>query len=390
MADPLSSVISKKSWRAKRPKQRLNKRQGQNSAGAVGGGAGTVLSVDLAAMNWEGVEVPTGKLRERMEHIDKVLQPIRRRDDGTMELPSAEDLGRGIRVGEKTMRETIQTMQDLYNIPVRYNAQRFGYEYTEDVVFAPWLQLSESELVALYLTQHLGELQGTTFRTRLQSAFRKVAALYGKGLSFDRRLLDECFSFFSAGDAARFHPEHLDTSCRAMLRQEELVLNYTKQNGEGAGVPELRRVWPLHVTYREFAWYVLSHDLLRDDVRLFMVTRINGIEETRTRFERPKGFDARKHLKKAFKVFMSGEAEDVVLKFSPSAAVRLRERRGHETRKLRELGEGWLEMRMRVPISPDLVGWIASFLDECEVVGPGRLREHLAERMRKALERVTG
>src|SRR5687768_4579225 len=102
MADPLSSGSSKKS--SKIPKQRLKKGQGRNGAGAVGGGAGKVLSVDLAAMNWDGVEVPTGKLRERMEHIDKVLQPIRHRDDGTMELPSAEDLGRGIGVGEKTMR----------------------------------------------------------------------------------------------------------------------------------------------------------------------------------------------------------------------------------------------------------------------------------------------
>lgn len=163
---------------------------------------------------------------------------------------------------------------------------------------SPWLQLSESELVALYLTQQLGELQGTTFRTRLQSAFRKVASLYGKGLSFDRRLLDACFSFESSGDSALFHPAHLDTCCRAMLRQEELVLNYTKQNGEGAGVPELRRVWPLHVTYRDFAWYVLCHDLLRKDVRLFMVTRIHAIKETRAGFERPKDFDARKHWRR--------------------------------------------------------------------------------------------
>lgn len=87
---------------------------------------------------------------------------------------------------------------------------------------------------------------------------------------------------------------------------------------------------------------------------------------------------------------MSGEAENVVLKFAPSAAARQRERRGHETRKLRELGEGWLEMRMRVPISPDLVSWIASFLEECEVVEPVGLRVGVAERMRRSADRVLG
>lgn len=96
---------------------------------------GKVLQADSAAMNWEGVEVPTGALRDRMEHIDKVLQRVRRRDDGTMKLPTAKELGSEIGVGEKTMRETIKTMQDLYAMPVRYNARRFGYEYTEDVAF---------------------------------------------------------------------------------------------------------------------------------------------------------------------------------------------------------------------------------------------------------------
>ena len=69
-------------------------------------------------------------------------------------------------------------MQDLYAIPVRYNTRRFGYEDTQDVASSPRLQLSESSVAALYLVQHPGELQDTTFRARLRSAFRKIAALY--------------------------------------------------------------------------------------------------------------------------------------------------------------------------------------------------------------------
>src|SRR5215207_2879439 len=365
MAAPLSSGSLKKSSQAKPPKQRSKSGQTQNGGGGVHAGAGRVLSLDPRAVNWDGVEVPDPKLRFRMEHVDKVLQPIRKRDDGTMELPSAKELGRGCGLGEKRMREVIDTMRDLYNIPVHYNTRRFGYEYTEDVVFSPWLQLSESEMVAIYLTQQLGVFQGTTFRKRLQSAFRKVAGLYGKALSFDRRLLDECFSFEASGHYAVFHPDHLDTCCRAMLRQEELVLNYTKATGEGAGIPELRRVRPLHVTYRDFAWYVLCHDLLRGKPRLFMVTRINSIEETRVKFARPEDFDARAYLDKAFKVFVSGEAEEMALEFAPEAARRVRERRWHATQKFRALANGWTRMRIKVPVSPDLLSWIGGFYDEC-------------------------
>src|SRR5204862_7481203 len=119
----------------------------------------------------------------------------------------------------------------------------------------------------------------------LKSAFRKLVGLFGQKLSFDPALLDACFSFEAAGPHARFRPAHLDACARAMLRQEELVLNYTKQHGKGAGVPEVRRVRPMHITYRDFAYYVLCLDKKSDwKERLFMVTRMNAVEETGVRF----------------------------------------------------------------------------------------------------------
>src|SRR6478735_664224 len=41
------------------------------------------------AMAWDGITLPSPQKRERMEHIDKALQKVRRHDKGDMELPSA-------------------------------------------------------------------------------------------------------------------------------------------------------------------------------------------------------------------------------------------------------------------------------------------------------------
>jgi hypothetical protein len=113
----------------------------------------------------------------------------------------------------------------------------------EDVAFLPFLQFSECELVAVYLTQQLGVFENTPFKPKLKSAFRKLLGLFcqKENLSFDPELLDECFSFDAAGPHARFRPAHLDQCARAMLRQEELLLTYVKQHGEGAGVPGAAR-----------------------------------------------------------------------------------------------------------------------------------------------------
>jgi len=109
--------------------------------------------------------------------------------------------------------------------------------------------------------------------------------------------------------------------------------------------------------------------------RSFMVTRMEKVEETGMRFERPKGFDARAYLDKAFKVFASKEAVEVVLHFSPDAAPRVIERRWHHTQKFTKLDNGWTKMTMQVGLAPDLYSWIGGYFGDCRVVGPGELVE---------------
>jgi predicted DNA-binding transcriptional regulator YafY len=259
------------------------------------------------------------------------------------------------------------------------------------VAFSPFLQFSESEMVAVYLTQQLGVFENTPFKPRLKSAFRKLVGLFGQKqkLSFDPALLDECFSFEAAGPHARFRPAHLDACSKAMLRREELLLTYVKQHGEGAGVPEVRRVRPLHITYRDFAYYVLCQDPKRRDglPRLFIVTRMEKVEETGVKFERPKGFDARAYLDRAFKVFASKEAAKVVLHFTAAAAARVVERKWHHTQEFTKLERGWVQMTMEVGLAPDLYSWIGGFFGECKVIEPSALKETMR---RLHLEAVGG
>jgi predicted DNA-binding transcriptional regulator YafY len=338
---------------------------------------------------WEGVEVPAGVKRDRMVHVDETLQRVRKLErnlgfNGKVPLPSAKSMAQELGVkSARTIRRLIEEMKDLYGLPIEWVPTRHGYRYTEDVAFLPFLQFSESELVAVYLTQKLGVFENTSFKPKLKSAFRKLLGLFGQELSFDPKLLDECFSFDAEGPHARFRPEHLDTCSKATLRREELVLTYVKQHGEGAGKPEVRRVQPLHVTYRDFAYYVVCLDPKRrqlplsEQLRLFMVTRMQKAEETGVKFERPKDFDAQVYLEKAFKLYASTDAVEVVLHFSPDAAARVIERKWHRTQEFTLLDNGWTKLTMQVGLAPDLYSWIGGFFGDCRVVGPGTLIESM-------------
>src|SRR5204862_2901173 len=87
---------------------------------------------------WDGVEVPAGVERERMEHIDAALQKVRRYDRGEMKLPSAKQFAQELGVkSAETIQRLIRKMKDLHGIPIDWEPSRKGYYYTEDVVFLP-------------------------------------------------------------------------------------------------------------------------------------------------------------------------------------------------------------------------------------------------------------
>src|SRR5262249_8143682 len=152
----------------------------------------------------------------------------------------------------------------------------------------------------------MSSFHGMPLKKKAQSAFRKLIEQAGDSFSFDAAMVADAFSITPSGHPAYFHPEHFEACCRALLRREVLALNYTKYRGEGAGQPEERRVRPLHLTFHEFAWYLLSWDLKAGDYRCFMLTRINSLKETEVKFQRPKGFNARRILRKNFSIFTSG------------------------------------------------------------------------------------
>src|SRR5688500_8062651 len=126
---------------------------------------------------WEGIEPPTGVMKDRMEYIDAQLQKVRkaerrlgllapgnthyptrrgsaqradatrgvgsaRRADATgardwPELPSAKAMAEALHTGARTVRRLIEAMQDLYGMPIEYVYAKHGYRYTEDVSFSP-------------------------------------------------------------------------------------------------------------------------------------------------------------------------------------------------------------------------------------------------------------
>jgi predicted DNA-binding transcriptional regulator YafY len=240
----------------------------------------------------------------------------------------------------------------------------------------PTVNVTEGELLALLVAQRaLEQYRGTPFHRQLEVAFGKLAAgparphlvLAGRrapgGVVQEHRL--------GRTDLAVFN-----TLSAAVLHQQEVTFAYRKPGDAQAAA---RRVQPYHLANRENLWYLIAFDPERGALRTFALTRITAVTATQTAFKRPADFSPEKFFANALGVLGGAGDWRVVIRFTPAAAERVREREWHESQEMRELPGGALELRLRLGALEEVGQWILGWGAAAEVVGPPELRANLRQ-----------
>jgi predicted DNA-binding transcriptional regulator YafY len=87
-------------------------------------------------------------------------------------------------------------------------------------------------------------------------------------------------------------PESTLTLAAAVRAGRRVRIEHTRP----AGRPVVREVDPYGLVVHGRHWYLVGHDHLRDDVRIFRLDRIGGVAELAARFTAPPGFDPVAHV----------------------------------------------------------------------------------------------
>ena len=115
-------------------------------------------------------------------------------------------------------------------------------------------------------------------------------------------------------------------------------------------------------------------------VRTLKLERIRRIEPLDESFQIPPDFDLRKLLSDAWGIwYTEDEPVEVVLKFHPRVAHRVRETRWHRSEQVEEQPDGSLIWRARVAEVQEMVPWIRGWGADVEVLEPSALREKLVK-----------
>ena len=303
--------------------------------------------------------------RPPLDRMHRIFQAIRAGD-----YPNRTGLSNEIEVTTKTIQRDIDFMRDRLNLPIAYNGEHKGYEFTQEVEQFPMVELTEAELISVFVAQKaLNQYKGTPFEHPLRSAFDKlVSGLDGKiTLSWEDL---ESFISFRSFDIVPTDLKTFQTVSEAVRKSVVLEFEYKKLN---SSTFEKRMVEPYHLACIQNQWYCFGHDVNRREMRTFVLARMREANGTGQTFIKSKKFSFKEHLKDSLGVF-SGKGKHIIrIRFDKFAAQLVRERVWHHSQQIQELTGGEIEFRVTLSSLHEIEPWVLSWGEHALVLAPKEL-----------------
>jgi proteasome accessory factor B len=324
---------------------------------------------------------PVALSRPPLERMKRIHERLLQRS-----YPNCRQLADQIEVSTKTIQRDIEFMRDRLDLPIEFDPVKNGYYFTGEVSSFPTVQVTEGEMVALFVAEKaLAQYRGTPFEKPLHAAFQKLTDGLRDRVTFSWSDLDHAISFHAIGTTVA-DMELFNQVNQAVCRSQELQFEYRKLNSNRY---ESRTIHPYHLGCIENQWYLFGHDLARKDMRTFVLPRMRQVRVTGNRFVRPPDFSVSKHLAGSFGVFSGGKPELIRIWFDSFTAQLIRERTWHQSQKIKELPNGEIELTVKLANTPEIFRWILSWGEHARVLAPEHLRTSLratAEKLAAAYE----
>ncbi len=285
--------------------------------------------------------------------------------------PNSENLAGEMEVNPRTVQRDLEFMRHNLAAPLAFCRRRNGYFYSSRDYRLPFFQLTEGELVALFLAERiLHQSQGSPFEEDLQRAVFKIVHLLPEEVTLNLNALSEAFSL-APGPIARHDAEVFHTLSQAAAQGRRVDIDYWTASRD---TETHRAVDPYHLTRIGSDWYAIAYCHLRRDVRTFALARILAARENGETFTRPADFDVAAHLSHCFRILGGASHHEITLRFTPKVARRVAEKTWHPTQRLDPRPDGSLLFHLYLSDLREIKSWVLSWGKECEVIHPNELQ----------------
>ncbi len=273
---------------------------------------------------------------------------------------TAPELAKYFEVSVRTIYRDVDALSEA-GIPIYAETGRGGGIYLMKDFVLDKAVLSETEKQEILLA-----LQSMRIAQNNDEIMRKLSAIFR--LHADNWLEIDFSRWGPHGDAKKF--EQLKA---AIIHQKCVKITYA---GAYKEISE-RMIQPLKLLYKSRAWYLKAYCMLKQDYRIFKLTRIIDIEV------QTEGFSDKKFPESESSPGQS--LEKIVLRFPKEAAYRVYDEFDITEVAIQENGEFLVTTKM--PSDDWLIGYLLSFGTQVEIIEPVCLKGILAEQAKEIYEK---
>lgn len=283
---------------------------------------------------------------------------------------TAKELSEHFEVSQRTIYRDVDTLCAA-GIPIYTNKGKGG-----GISLLPEFVLNKSLLSDAEQNQVLSSLQSLKVLSvpGADSVLSKLAALFNKS---NTSWIDVDFSNWSNDDNER---EKFKLLKNAILENKIIEFEYYSSYGEKSA----RAVEPLKLVFKGQGWYVYGFCRLKKDYRMFKITRMRNLLISGDSFDR----DIPEDIWKDSRASYTNKMTTLILKIDNKMAYRLFDEFPPEN--IQSNADGNFTVRMTIPESDWIYGYIMSYGEFAEVLEPKHIREAMAIKYEKALEKYLG
>lgn len=144
-----------------------------------------------------------------------------------------------------------------------------------------------------------------------------------------------------------------------------------------------RRLNPYYLVPREGHLYLVAYCHLREDTRVFRLSRFKSVVMTDHTFKMPAAFKIDQFLENRWSIIADSEETTFKVMFSEAAARYVTEGDYHVATTIENQPDGMLLLTATVQSRQEFLRWVRTFGPEAEVLEPETVRRELADEYRR-------